>query len=196
MAIASDFSIADSISFFAFLGFRGDGTQSPSSTLLLAFLDLGGDGVQSSLSLLFLLKISPNNPFIPETNKPETVITTPKTVEKIPLSVSKNEPSESSSLSIICGADFLSGSKSGGTIEFPSLSIHNAFPALIQPRGITINVSNVEIAPPNTNDTAIPLKIGSVIITNEPPIKAKAVIAIGRVLASHECIAASTILIP
>ena len=48
------------------------------------------------------------------------------------------------------------------------------------------NVNKVETRPPKISATPIPWKIGSPTITDEPPINAKAVIAMGRVLASQE----------
>ncbi len=114
------------------------------------------------------------------------VTTMPKIVEKPSVTFSKKVSSKSGVLFDNCAFLDASGSKSGGTILSPSSLTQSALPALIQPKGITKRVNNVEIRPPKTRETAIPLNIGSVIITREPPINAKAVIAIGRVLASQE----------
>ena len=77
----------------AFLGLRGEGTHS--SSFLFVLLDLlGGEGVQS-LSFLVLLKISPNKPFIADPNSPIIVTTTPMTVDKAFLTLSKKVSSKS-----------------------------------------------------------------------------------------------------
>ena len=160
------------------------------------FLGFGGEGTHSSSSFFLRLKTRPNKPFTAENPNPPTVTTIPNSVEKTSFTLSTNVSSKSGLAAVSETTFFALGSKSGGVTCEPSLLTQSAFPALIHPNGITNKVSKVDTSPPNTKEIAIPLKIGSVIITKEPPIKAKAVIAIGRVLASQECITASTTLLP
>ena len=61
-----------------------------------------------------------------------------------------------------------------------------------QPSGMTTKVSNVDTSTPDASEMAMPWKIGSKKITEDPATNASAVIKIGRVRVLHAEITAST----
>ncbi len=73
----------------------------------------------------------------------------------------------------------------------PSQAAISELRKLTQPSGITTSVSSVDTSPPNISEIAMPWKIGSDRITDEPTISAIAVMMIGRVRVWQAWITAS-----
>ena len=73
---------------------------------------------------------------------------------------------------------------------------HSDSAAATHPSGITTRVSSVDTITPEASEIAMPWKIGSKKITDDPQTSASAVIRMGRVRVLHDVITASTTVSP